>query len=99
MIPRLEGPGNLLPGQHGTDGETAAQRLGQGQNVRLHPEVLVGQKASGPAQSGLNFIKNQQGSVLLAEHLHALQIVAGGDIDPAFPLNWFQQNRAGGRPN
>ena len=46
-----EGLGRLAPGEHGPQGQTAPQGLGEGHDVGHHPRGLVGEEGSRAAES------------------------------------------------
>ena len=80
------GIGNLFACQHGTDGQTAAQPLGQGDEIRLQAELLAGQESAGTAHAGLYFVHNNQNIVGVAVVGNALHIVGVQRNHAAFAL-------------
>ncbi len=95
MIPWLESLSNLFGSQHRPDGYAAAQSFGQSHDVRHYPAPLVGKELSCPSHPHLNFVKNKQGAIRIAEFTSRLHKRFRNRVDPPFPLNRFNQNRCG----
>ena len=88
------GIGNLFACQHGTDGQTATQPLGQGDEIRLQAELLAGQESAGAAHAGLYFVHNNQNIVGMAVVGNALHIVGVQRNHAAFALYHLHHNSA-----
>ena len=73
VVARLEGGGRRLFSQHSAHGQPAAQRLGQGKDIRLHAADLVAKQGAGASQAGLHLVKDQQDAVCIAQLAQTLQ--------------------------
>ena len=87
--------GHLVGGEHHADGETAAQALGVGQDVRRDAIVHVGEQLAGTAQAGLHLVEDQQRAVLIAQLARAFQIRLVRRQHTAFALDRLQHHGAG----
>ncbi|MNV70416.1 hypothetical protein D3C71_1633820 [compost metagenome] len=65
--------GAFVGGQHCADREAAAQRFRRRQHVRRDAVVHVGIQLAGATHAGLDFIKDQQRVVLIAQLAQTLQ--------------------------
>ena len=54
---------------------TAAQRLGQGEDVGLQAPVLEGEPFAGAAEAGLHLVADEKRAVLAAERLRAVVVI------------------------
>ena len=59
--------GRLLGGETGSEREAAADRLGDGHDVRLDPGALIREQLAGAPDAGLHFIEQQQQALLIAQ--------------------------------
>ena len=59
---------NLLPQQAGADGQTAAQALGRGHNVRLNVKIHIAVELAGAAVADLHLV-HHKGNILLVSQL------------------------------
>ncbi len=84
--------GNLGAGQHRADRETAAQRLGQGDDVRGHTPVPVREQLTGTAHADLDFIQHQQRIVLVAQLTGAPHELGTGRHHPALALHRLEHH-------
>ena len=82
-------------GQHAPIGSPAAEALGQGHHVRGDAVVLVGEKGSGAAHSGLHLVEHQQGAVPGRDFACCGQVALGRDDDAALAHDRFQEYRRG----
>ena len=87
--------GDLFAQQHGTDGQTAAQALGQGNDVRLEVVVLAAQEGAGAAHAGLHLVHDEDQVLLVTELAHSLHIIGVQRHDAALALDEFQHDGAG----
>ena len=69
--------------------------LASGHDVRGDAVVLVGEKRSGAAHSGLHLVEHQQGAVPRRDIARGGQIALGRDDDTALPHDRFEEHRGG----
>ena len=81
--------------QHRADGQTAAQPLGKGDDVRLEVIVLAAQEGAGAAYAGLHFVHNEHKVFFVAQSAHGLYIVRVQRHHAALALNQFHHHGAG----
>ena len=92
MIPSGHARRDGIAYREGCKREAAGNAFAHGQNVRLHTCSVHGKEAAGAAEPGLHFIRNEQGTVFLAQLRHRLQIARGSHTHPALALNGFQND-------
>ena len=95
MRARDQGSGDLLGGQHGPDRQAVRQGLGKGHDIRFDPHLLIGEQGPGPADTGLDLVKDQEQAVLSAEILDPPEVLGGQRAYPALALQRFTENGAG----
>ena len=82
--------------QHHRQGQAiAAQRLGQGDDVRLDADIVEAEEGAGTTAAGLDVVQDQQHVVLAADALQVAQPVEAGRVDAALALYGFHDH--GGR--
>src|ERR1039458_8511245 len=91
---RMEGAGYLIGAERGAHGNAAGQRLGQGGDVWLNAEVLIGAPLSGAAQAGLNFIGDHQGSRRVGQRARLCEKFLRKRTYAALALNGFEEDGA-----
>ncbi len=91
--------GRLGRGEAGADRKAAAQRLGQGDHVRLRPRVLVGEQLACAPEAALDLVVDQQDPVLGAEPPKRAQIGILRRPRPALSLDRLDQDGRGRRPD
>ena len=72
-------------GEHGADGNAAAEALGEGHDVGCHAGLLVGEQAAGPPDAGLHLVEDEQQMAPVAEIADAAQVVLGAERRPRLP--------------
>ncbi len=77
----------------GADRQSGAQSLGQSHDVGRDPVVLVGEKRSGAAHSGLHLVEHQQRSVLGGDLTGRHDVAGGRDDDAALPHDRLEEHR------
>ena len=82
-------------GQHGGNGEAAAQAFGAGEDVWRYVVHFVGVQVAGAAYATLNFVEDQQGVVFVAELSQPLQEFGICRHDAAFALDRLDHDSAG----
>ncbi len=87
--------GGRPDGQARTDGQPAAQSLGQCHDVRSDAVVLVSEKSTGAAHSGLHLVEHQQSTVPRRDISRGSQITLGRDDDTALPHDRFEEHCGG----
>ena len=87
--------GQLGGGQHGADGETAAQALGAGEDVRGDAIVHIGEQLAAAAHAALHLVEHQQRVVLVAQGTGAFQVGLVGRQHAALALDRLQHHGAG----
>ena len=92
MIAGPECPGHFIRSQERADGYAAGKPLCQGNDIRLHPILLIGKEFAAAADARLNFIKNEQRMILVTKRPHLLQISRVRGIHTALSLNRLQHN-------
>src|ERR671933_2525095 len=83
----------LLLGQHRADGYATAQAFGASKDVWDYPKALVGVQVTCAARAGLDFIEDQERSMLVAEIAQAVEEALRCIVDAALPLNRFDNHR------
>ena len=73
--------------QHPSHGETVADAFGHRNQVRLHPQMLVGEELARTAVATLDFIANQHRIRFVTCLPHALHELGSGQPDTSDPLN------------
>ena len=73
--------------QHRSHGETVADAFGHRNQVRLHPQMLVGEELARTAVATLDFIANQHRIRFVTCLPHALHELGSGQPDTSDPLN------------
>ena len=86
---------DLFVHQHGTDGQAAAQTLGQGDDIRLEVVVLTAQEGAGAAHAGLHFVHDEDQVPVIAELADGLHVFRLQRHDAAFALHQLQHHGAG----
>src|SRR5713226_4322560 len=71
----------------GGDGHAAAEGFGHGDQIRLYAEMFGGEQLAGAGESGLHFVANEENTVLAADILQQLEIIARGNDEAAFAEN------------
>ena len=84
---------DLGAGQHRTDREPAAQRLGQRHDVGHHAILPVREQRAGAAHAGLDLVQHQQCAVVVAQLAHRAQEAGRSRHHPALALHRFQHHR------
>ena len=82
---------HLLAGGEGSQGETAADGLGEGDHVGLDVEVLAG---SAPAQlgAGLHLVENEQRALAGADFAQTLKVARLRHADADVHHDGFEDN-------
>ena len=80
----------------GTDGDAAAQSLGQGEGVRFHPQLLVAPQLAAAAHADLHLVEDQQDVVGIAELAHPAEEGQLAGMHAPFALQGLKQH--GGHP-
>jgi len=93
MCAELQHLGDARPGQHRTDREPAAERLGQGHDVGLHVVPLMRKQATAAAHAALDFVEHQQRVVAIAQRAHAGKKSRCSRAHAALALNRFEHHR------
>ncbi|GBD12970.1 hypothetical protein HRbin24_00991 [bacterium HR24] len=83
----------LFPCQQRSDGETAAQALGQGHHVGRGVVELVGEEGAAAAQSRLHLVQHEEDARLAAPLPHLTQVVGRRNDDAVLALHRLQQHR------
>src|SRR5690606_29117653 len=78
---------------HAGDREAAADRLGEGGEVRDDAQLLGGEEGAGTAGTGLYFVGDQHDAVLVAQGAQALHEGRGVDVEAAFTLHRLDDDR------
>ena len=86
---------DLFVHQHGTDGQAAAQTLGQGDDIRLEVVVLTAQEGAGAAHAGLHFVHDEDQVPVIAELADGLHVFRLQRHDAALALHQLQHHGAG----
>jgi len=87
--------------EHDADGETAADGFAEGHDVGCDDpptapgEVLVSEPFSGSAAAGPDLVEDECEAELVAEVADALGVVGGVEVDAAFALDGFDDDRGG----
>ncbi len=87
MAARLKDCRHLCAGQQCPDRHPPAQRLGQGQHVRLYAVALESKHLSGTPHAALDLVEHQQHAVLLPDLRQGLHKLRGGGVDPTLSLH------------
>ena len=94
MLARREQPKQGLVREHRADRiESARERLADDNHVGADILVLAGEQFPGPAETRLDFVRNQQNVVLFAQLRNFLEISLRRNDDPALALDGFDQHR------
>ena len=83
---------NLLPQQTGADGQTAAQALGRGHDVRLDIEIHVAVELAGAAVSDLHLVHHKGDILLMSQLIGRRQIFRRQRQHAALALNHLHEN-------
>ena len=75
--------------------ETTTQPLRQGNHIRHHVELFICEQATGPPNTSLNFIKNQQDALGITETSQTPNVVHICRPHPTLTLHRFHHNRRG----
>ena len=67
--------GGLFVQQNGTDGQAAAQALGQRDDIGLEVVVLTAQEGAGAAHAGLHLVHDEDKVLFITEGAHSLHIL------------------------
>src|SRR6266849_7395567 len=78
------------------NGQPTAQRFGHGDEVRLDSKMLARKPFPGARKSGLHFVGDEQNSVLAANFLHDLEIIARWNNESTFAENRLGNHRGNG---
>ena len=89
--------GQLVAQQHGAQGQAAAQRLGQRQDVRRDPGVLIREQPSRASQTALDLIHDEQGAPLATQGGEAAQELRRGRPHAALSLDRLDGHGGGRR--
>ena len=92
VVAGLERRGDVDLGGARPDGHAVAERLGHGDDVGLHAEVLEAEPLAGAAEAGLDLVDHEQDAPLVAQALDALEVLGGGRVDAALALHGFEQD-------
>ena len=90
----MHSAGHPVGGQDGAKRQTGSQRLGYGDDVRLHSVVLIGEVFSRAAQTALDLVDDQQGAGTLGQFPCRPQELRADGIDAAFSLDRLQTHGA-----
>jgi hypothetical protein len=71
-------------------GDTAGNRLGKHENIRLSTIMLVPHELSCSPKASLDFVGNAEDIVFLAESLHLGQVSLVRNDNTTFSLNWLE---------
>ena len=96
VIAGLEDIGKFRGDGGSANREAAAQRLGHGDAIGADAEMLIAKPLAGAADTGLDFIEEQQQVFGGAQLAQASQEFGGGGQDAAFALNGLAEDRDGG---
>ena len=94
-----EGAGGGFGAEHGTHGDAAGERFGEGGDVGEDGfssvlEVLIGTPFAGAAHAGLDLVEEQKGAGGVAEFAGGAEEVFGDEVDAAFALEYLEGNGA-----
>ena len=95
MLARRDGRRELFPGQKCSQRKAGGNWFRDGDNVGRHAEGLEGKNVPGAAQSALDLVKNQRGTMTVGNRPAFLQEIHRAFIYAAFPENGLQHNGAG----
>src|SRR5947199_9226975 len=73
----------------------AAERLRQAEDVRLDAVVLDREELPGPAEAGLDLVRDEERAALRAEPPNAGDVVVGREDHAALALDRLQDNGGG----
>mmetsp|Transcript_3914 Transcript_3914/g.5727 ORF Transcript_3914/g.5727 Transcript_3914/m.5727 type:complete len:206 (+) Transcript_3914:565-1182(+) len=93
MIPRSKHIGCLPLGHHGTNRHTTPQRFRRSKHIWLHTQLLMSPQTSTPPHTHLNFITNQQRSIIITQLPCRSKELHSSRTDTPLSLQWFHHNR------
>ena len=95
MVAVGEGIFDLFAQERRADGQSAAQTLGRGDDVRFEAVDHVGVELAAAAVASLHLVDAEEHVLFAAEGLHAAQKVAVQRAHAALALHHFQHHGAG----
>jgi hypothetical protein len=81
--------------QEGAERQPGCDRLGDGDDVRHHAEVLEGEDLAGAAEAALNLVEDERGLMLVGERPAGAKKIFGTLEDSAFAKDGFEHDGAG----
>ena len=96
---RLQGLGDLDRRHHDSRRDAAGKRLGAGQHIGCHAEMLIGEPLAGTPHPRLHLVEDQKGARVVAKPPQAFEIAWSGEVDTSFSLNRLDHDRGGFRVN
>jgi len=94
MQPGMESLGNSFRGKNRSQRQSGRERLGNGDNVRKHTVMLVGEHLPGTAKAALNFVENQDRAGFLGQRPRGFQELATDGMDATLSLHGFNAESA-----
>src|SRR6267142_1050937 len=92
--PGRDARSNVLRGENCAEWKAGGERLGDQNNVRLRGKFLIGEEAAGAAESALNFIGDQESTVLRGKRASTIPECFADGIDSPFALDCFKKDGA-----
>ncbi len=89
---RHRGVHNFSATAHGRQRHTTGQTLGQGHEIRHNTEMLHREHRTGAGKAGLDFVSDQQNTVLVTKLAQRDHEFLGHDIKAAFALDRLDDN-------
>src|SRR4051795_385292 len=93
MVARAKGGRNLVAGPAGANRYAVAEGLGHGDDVGLHIEMLEPEPASGPSETGLNLVDDEQQAPLVTDASHCLEVLRRRRVHAPLALHGLEDDR------
>src|SRR5262245_25901491 len=89
---RIRSIHNVCAASHGGERKAPGQALCHGHHISLDAGVLEPEHFPSASKTRLNFIGNQQDTVLVAQRPKRAQEIERSDIEAALPLYWLDND-------